>query len=298
MRRPGRGIGLSFAALVLGLGLSTLGPSPARALDSDLKGSAIFRLEASNGYEILVLAASERADGRTVAAVLVGRRGESAVYAAPATVTPTRFEADLGALGRIALDIVPSGAKKTLRPRCGGEPVTFEPNAYRGSFEFRGEQGFAEATATRIPEFSRFLVDFGCGGTLQSEAGGPGLPGARLRVRAGKGHHRTSLQINQNRPGARTLFEAEVAEKRGEIRIQRSVSGRARSAAFAFDPLLQTATVAPPAPFSGRATFHRNAPSANRWRGNLSVDFPGRSDVSLTSRATRVSLVHARLSRH
>jgi hypothetical protein len=37
---------------------------------------------------------------------------------APATVTPTRLEADLGALGRISAEIVPSGKKKLLRSRC------------------------------------------------------------------------------------------------------------------------------------------------------------------------------------
>lgn len=290
------GVRKPLAAAVLGLvAVALSSPAPASALDSDLKGSAIFRLQASNGYKILVLAASERANGRTVAGVLVGRRGESVVYAVPATVTPTRFEADLGALGRIALDVVPTGTKKTLRSHCGGESLTIEPDVYRGTFEFRGEEGFTEATATQIPEYSRFGLDFLCPGRGWGEVSGPGLPGARLRVRAGKGHRRTSLQINQNRPGARTIFEAEVAEKRGRIEIERSLSGRAPSSAFEFDPLLRSATLHPPAPFSGSASFHRNALPANRWSGNLTVDFPGHSGVPLTGSGARVSLVHAKL---
>lgn len=272
-------------------------PAPAVALDSDLKGFAVFRVDASDGYEIFVLASSERADNRGDAALIVHRPGETVVYAAPATVSPAKFEADLGTLGQISLDIVPSGTRKTLRSRCGGDSLSIEPDVYRGTFEFRGEEGFTEATATRIPEFSRFILDFGCAVSGEGESRGPGLPGARLRVQAGKGHLRTSLQINQNRPGAPTLFEAGVAEKRGRIEIERSVSGRTPSNAFDFDPLLRTANLDLPPPFSGSASFHRNASPANRWTGSLSVDFPGRSGVELAPRGARVTLVHARLSR-
>jgi len=287
-----RGVRRCGLATIVGLAAAaSLAPASAVALDSDLKGSAIFRVRGENGYRILVLAASERADGRGDVALLVGRPGAGVVYGAPATVTPTRFEADLGALGRIALDVVPTGTKKTLRSRCGGESGTVEPDTYRGSFEFRGEEGFTEAKATTIPEYSRF-GDLLCPGKSWVEGSGPGTPGARLRVRAGKGHRHTSLQINQNRPGSRVIFDAEVTEKRGGIEIARSISGRAPSDAFDFDPLLRTATLDPPDPFSGYATFHRNAPPANRWSGNLTVDFPGRAGVPLTG-GTRVSLVHA-----
>jgi hypothetical protein len=278
--------------------LALLLPASVAALDSDLKGSAIFRVKASNGYRILVLAGSERADGRTDVAIFVGRRDGGALYLVPATVTPTRFEADLGALGRISLEIVPTGAKRILHPRCGGDPVTVEPDVYRGTFEFRGEEEFTEATASRIQEYSRFFVDFGCGGSFTGESSGPHLPGARLRAVAGRGRHRTSLQVNQNRPGSRTLFEAKVVETHGPIEIERSVAGRAPSSAFDYNPLLRTATVAPPAPFSGRATFRRHAPGPDRWSGNLTVDFPGRSGVPLVRPGSRLTLVHARIERN
>jgi hypothetical protein len=281
-------------AVIAIVAAALLAPATATALDSDLKGSAIFRLQASNGYSILVLAASERADGRGDLALIVHRGGDSAVYSAPATVTPTKLDADLGALGRISLDVVPSGREKTLRSRCGGEPVTYEPDFYRGSFEFHGEEGFSEARAERLPEYARFWLEFGCGGDSFGEATGAGRPGARLLVRRGKRHHRLRLQVNQNRPGARTVFEAEVTEKRGPIEIARTSSGRLASDAFRYDPLLRTATLAPPPPFSGHATFHRNAPPANRWSGNLTVDFPGRSNVPLTGPGLHADVVPAR----
>jgi hypothetical protein len=66
------------------------------------------------------------------------------------------------------------------------------------------------------------------------------------------------------------------------------------SSAFDFASPLRTATLAPPVPFTGQATFRRNANPANRWTGNLSVDFPGRADVPLAGGRFKAALVHAK----
>lgn len=285
----------SRIAVVAVLALSLLAPLEAVALDSDLKGSAVFRLEASHGYKVLGLAASERIDGRGSIALLVHTRGAVAWYVAPATVTPTRLEADLGALGRISAEIAPSGRKRTLRSRCGGDAIRgFEPNLYRGSFEFHGELGYTDAVATDVPEYPQFFLDVICPGSGGGEGWGPGFPGVRLRTFLRNGDRRLSLQLNKNRPGGPMIFEATLKEVRGEIRIERTVSGRQPAAAFEYDPLLRTATVQPSAPFSGVADFRRNAAPVNRWTGTLLVDFPGKANVPMTGGAFSVHAVHAR----
>ena len=281
------------AVLALAATLLLLAPTSAGALDSDLKGSAIFRVEASNGYSILALAASERLDGRTDIALIVHRRGASATYAAPATVTPTRLQADLGNLGRISLEIAPSGVERTLKSRCGERPLTFEPDIYRGVFEFRGEEGYTVARATTLGEYARFWLDFGCGSFGWEETGGPSEPGAKLRLNRGRGHNRLNLQVNKNRPGARSRLEAEVHEKRGRIEISRGLATWAGAGAFEYDPLLRSATLSPPKPFAGHATFHRGTTPSNRWTGNLTIDLPGRSEVPLTGTGVRATLVPA-----
>ncbi len=201
-----RMVGIAVLGAALGLGL--LSPLRATALDSDLKGSAVFRLEASHGYSIVGLASSERAHGRGRLSLIVSRKGASVSYGAPATVTPTRLEADLGALGKISAEIVPSGRKETLHPLCGQDVHGVEPRLYPGTFEFHGELGYTDAVATEVPEDIGFLANVIC----------PGVG-----------------------------------------------SGRQPAQAFDYDPLLQTATVAPSAPFSGVATFDRRAIPANRW---------------------------------
>jgi hypothetical protein len=274
------------------LGAALLAPAGAAALDSDLKGAAVFMLKASNGYSILGFASSERIDGRGDIGLIVYREDAAAIYGAPAVITPSRLGANLGALGRISFDIVPSGKSRTLRSRCGGDPQTFEPDSYRGSFEFHGEQGYTEASATELSEYPRFLIDLGCGGPSHASPG-PDRSGAWLRAYLGRGHNRLGLEVKKERAGAGALFAAEVLEKHDRISIERHVSQRAGSAAFDYDPLLRTAVVEPPSPFSGRCVFRRLAAPANRWTGDLAVDFPGRSDVPLADSDMRVSLVPA-----
>jgi protein-S-isoprenylcysteine O-methyltransferase Ste14 len=274
---------------------SALFVPPAMALDSDLKGFAVFRLEASHGYSILGFASSERLDGRGSIGLIVYRRGSAVSYSAPATVTPTRLEADLGALGKIVADIAPSDRKKKLRSRCGGGVRTVQPGLYRGRFEFHGEEGYTDAVATRVTEDAQLLLDLTCARAVGGESFGAGLPGARLHSFARRGDRRLSLQLNKNRPGKATVFSASLAERRGEIRIERSVSGRQPARAFEYDPLLRTATIAPAAPFSGAARFDRRA-GADRWTGDLSLDFPGESNVPLAGAGFMVHLVHARRS--
>jgi hypothetical protein len=74
--------------------------------------------------------------------------------------------------------------------------------------------------------------------------------------------------------------------------IDRGVTVEAKPAAFDFDVPAGIATVAPPAPFDGEATYDRTRQGAT-WHGDLTVDFPGRAGVSLTGAGTRASLVRA-----
>jgi hypothetical protein len=297
----GRAVQRGWTAVVgvLGLGVvlasALLVPLQATATDSDLKHAYAFRLEASNGYSILALASSQRADGRGEIVLFVGGKASGATYVAPARLTATRIDADLGGLGVVALDVVPSGHTRTVRMGCGEglEKLTYEPQSFRGIFEFHGEEGYADATSTAPAEYTRFFFALFCGGSLFGESGGQGLPGARLRLHSRRGSSRLDLQANKNRPRARTRLEVETHEKHRGIAISRSRTLWVGSNAFAYDPLLRTATLDPPAPFSGHATFHRGAPSAGRWTGTLTVDLPGKSNVPLAGAGIGATLVPA-----
>ncbi len=285
----------ALAALSLVSAAAVITPVGASATDSDLKHAYAFRLEGSNGYSIVVYAANERADGRGEIVLFVGRKNAGAIYAAPAMLTATSVKADLGSLGEVSLDVIPSGKEKRLRSNCGDEPetTTFEPQRYRGSFEFHGEEGYTDAVIDAPREYTRFFIGLFCGAVRSGETSGACLPGARLRLHSHVGSARLNLQANKNRPGASSYLEVDIHEERNGIAISRHVSFHAGAAAFDYDPLLRTATLKPPPPFSGHGSFRRAAEAANRWAGNMTVDLPGRSDVPLTGAAVSTTLIPA-----
>ncbi|MET0558233.1 MAG: hypothetical protein ABW065_06130 [Solirubrobacterales bacterium] len=267
-------------------------PTSSTATDSDLKFAYAFKVEASNGYEILAFAANERADGRGELVLFVSRPNEGASYVAPATLTATSLVADLGALGKVDLTVSPSGRKKSLRSRCDDErrPSSYEPPRFSGSFEFHGEEGYTEAASAPPRDYTRFFADLLCSSTASVEGGGRHLLGARLRLRERRVGYRLDLQANENHPGGRSRFEVGVRETRGGIAITRDTRFWWRADAFRFDPSLRTAHLEPPVPFAGRAIFHRHADPGKRWTGNLTVDLPGRSDVPLTGSGITATL--------
>jgi hypothetical protein len=279
---------LALISLVFGL-------VAAPGSQADAPGASItFQAKASNGNSIFGIAFSKRADGRGSITLFVGKKGASVVYFAPATVVPSEVKtpaafhppsavrADLGPLGRIDLQFAPSGVVKQEHSACDKTRVGFEAGSYQGTFEFHGEEGYAEATETSVPALIRPLLNLTCGGYLSGESGGPGLPGAKLGLLSKRGDRTVHLQANKNRPGAATVYAATIKERSGQVQIQRSVAGKAPAASFVFSSGLRLATFEPPAPFDGRAVFRRNASPANRWTGDLTVDFPGKSGVSLT----------------
>jgi hypothetical protein len=283
--------------LSAGIAAAILFPSGAGA---DVVGaSGAFTLQGSHGYSITVLAYSRRADGRGRVLVSVHRKRADVTYFAPATVTDALIEADLGAVGAISVAFVPSGSIAEERTGCSkGDFVQFDAGTYQGTIEFHGEEGYTEASATQAPvEFKPFFEPVCSGLSMSGETtvfGATDIPGARLRVRSIAPRRHLSVQFNENRPGARMTFEGHMSERRGSVAISRAIQGATPGGAFAFSDDLRRARLVPPTPFSGSAAFHRNAPLSNRWTGSLAIDFPGRSNVSLTGPGLKASLVHAR----
>lgn len=259
--------------------------------------AANFRLDGSNGYSIEVGAHSVPEEEEERVFISVARKGSSAFYIAPVRMTATTIQADLGSLGKIDLHLNPSGRKRTIPIKCGrGDTFTYEPGVYEGVLEFNGEEGYTEVSASQLP-LRPLLTSFCGGGSGSGEVSGPGVPGARLRG-VSYAHGRTlSFQVNKNRPGARTVYEASLRERHDAILIGREVWGVASAGAFRFQQDLRVATLSPPEPFSGSASLGRSPSSVSPiLTGSLALDFPGRPDVQLAGPAVHVSLVHARFS--
>ena len=283
-------LGRLLASLVLAVGLVGASASASAALAPP----GVFSLKASNGYSLTVWSEIPR-EGRSGEALLILQSPHAAVvYVTPATVTETSIEATLGALGHIDVDFKPSGKPRRQRSSCGAGPAKFDAGAYEGTIDFTGEEGYTEVHARRAAGDLQFVLDVVCPGSSGSGGSVPGVPGAELRARRRGPGPRLSFGAITNTPDSRPGFEASIDEARGRIRISRALEIRAPAGSFTYDPSIASATVRPPAPFSGVAVYRRHASPARQWTGSLSVDFPGRSNVSLTGAAFRAGLSRSR----
>ncbi|HEY5334175.1 MAG TPA: hypothetical protein VIJ21_11575, partial [Solirubrobacterales bacterium] len=169
---------------------------------------------------------------------------------------------------------------------------------YEGLFAFKGEGGYTEARSTEVaalPTLGFIGVNFCNQQESSGESFGPREPGARLKGISYANGRVLKFEINKNRPHGKTLFTATLAERVGGIRIYRELSGVAPASAFHYDRKVRTATLGPPAPFSGSASLRRNKNMVSPlWSGNLTLAFPGHT-VAIAGPAVHVSLEHARL---
>jgi hypothetical protein len=263
--------------------------------EEDTGSFGAFRLQGTNGYSILVTAFSRPQFKHGEAVVWATKKDASVTYVAPATVTATTIEADLGAAGAVSVEFEAVGPSEQVPAGCHrGSTIPFQPGNWIGSIELAGEEGFTRVQTTSAKAIVNPFLDLVCGSTIGiSELSGHGVHGARLVARSASSQHTLFLQVNKNRRKASVRVEASLEERRGGLLINREVVNRYPASAFSFDPLLESATIALAAPFSGSAAFHRSAKPANQWTGNLSVDFPGRADVPLAGRRFHTALVHA-----
>jgi hypothetical protein len=285
------------AVVVMVAAASACSPSAASAEgEEDTGGFGAFHLKGTNGYSILVMGFSRPHFKHGEVIVWAARRHASVIYLASARVTGTAIEADLGAAGELAVEFQPEGAPERVHASCEeGSEVTFQPGSWVGKIEITGEENFTTAERTQAKAIVSPFIEAGCGVSVGGEAVGHGYSGARLVARAAGIHRSRFIQANQNRPGGPMRIEADLEERRGDLIVDRTIEDTFPGSGLHFEAKLRTATLVPPSPFSGSATFHRNAKPANRWTGDLTLDFPGRADVPMAGHAFESTLAHAHL---
>lgn len=274
------------------LALLALAGGAAAATQSFPPGLWSFKLRGTNGYSLGVLAGARPGSSAGEVQIFVGGPGGRAFYQAPASVSKTTLEADLGSLGRITLRAEPSGEVRTFASSCDASPWRYEPVSYVGEVDFRGEEGYTQASATSASLLVKPIVESQCVVYGELHVGGEGIAGAGLHIGSRHGKPRVQLSARTNGPRAATYLSASIREQRGEIEIERSLGARLPHSVFSYDAHLSSAALEPPAPFAGRGVFRRNAAKSSRWTGNLRVDFPGRSGVHVTGARFKPKLQH------
>lgn len=88
-----------------------------------------------------------------------------------------------------------------------------------------------------------------------------------------------------NGTGGRVRFIADAENKIGPVKIYRFLQAFGPTRGFVWSRRFRSGRVTPPAPFHGTASYHATH-EFGRWRGNLSVDFPGFPRYPLTTAPT------------
>jgi len=259
------------------------------------------------------------------------RQALTTTYLAHGRATPTSIEASFGDLGRISLRFRPSGRELHATQRAGckrphGLPIA-RVGLFVGELRFRGEDGYTSARAHRVHGGSidlRSLIrcllsgrssdrsallpsttlpidlrPFGIGADRLGAK--PGTPGAQIQP--SDRPRSTILFSDYKLPLARTIFAAATrgsgrthflafeASSEGSIGIARIALATAKQGAFSSDDSLSRATVAPPVPFTGTASFEHGSGSSKSWTGSLAVSFLGEPHLPLAGAPFEAQLV-------
>jgi len=243
--------------------------------------SASFSLRASNGYRISV----ERFRGRVSLYAVHGGKSflAGASYTVPTRVSPLRIDARFGRFGRVSVQLKTKRMHKgKLEEQCKGKPETTREGVFVGTIRFRGEGGYTSVDAQHAEGRMTSGQKLKCVFPNLRPGSGQVARGSRQdppSLGAFEGRHRF-FGVEFTGGGKRVaLFSAGYSERRGRMEIFRNAFAEAPPASFAFAGDLSSATVQPPPPFTGEASYQRG--SASPWSGSLSVDFPGREDVQL-----------------
>lgn len=292
-----------FAAALSGTGLTLAAATAAAPAPGDESGIERnvnldeFKVEGF-GIDLAVIGL-----GDEVSATMFVRRGpQVAYYTAPATVSAERVTAKFGALGELDYRFVPRGSKEA---RCVGSDYE-DPVGLEGTFTFTGERGYVHvdaphaegsvtanpapagcppASSARIAPSARRVVPYhpvygGHGATLYAKAGSPGKGPLRqfeIADGADKGRHRLAI-------------DGFLSERLEGVTISRGVQMTAPSSAFQRNLTAGTATVRPPAPFTGTAQFARRAHGRPAWTGSLRMPIFGGDPVRLAGPGLRAAL--------
>jgi hypothetical protein len=256
----------------------------------------VYRIKASNGYFVEV-----DGQGKNVSATVEKPR-RLVFYKVRGESSAAGIWATFGNLGKVSMRFTPVGVKRFDPPaECQGQQRKIVLGRFVGSFRFKGENGYTRAKASRAQGRVYIWPRWKCKRMLaKARAGGPAIglePYVSLDAVARGGDLRFGAMHSPratHSSAPTTMLTAGLSEQRGRMRVDRlvQVHGQEQSA-FTFDPFLNTATVRPPRPFFGAATFVRDVDGLTSWSGPLGVSFPGVSGVRLTGKHFQ-----ARLYRH
>jgi hypothetical protein len=262
----------------------------------------VIDLRGSHGYGVYVLGVS-----RNRVWIVVTKGSASAAYLGRGTVSEDGIEGEFGNLGRISVRLESDSHTEVEEPEpgCKGRASVSRRGRFTGLIRFRGENGFTDVRAKSADGFALRRYRTVCKRPPEHKSQARKQPPTVSLSAVSRRYPRAPwFSVFKQKPSKRSKFipsleeanyTARTIERRPNLGIYRTASATSTPETFAVTPLGTSpvaATVAPPPPFSGSATYEKNGDGGATWSGDLAVELPGRGKLSLTG-----STYHAKVCR-
>jgi hypothetical protein len=227
----------------------------------------VGQIKGTKGYKVRV------AGTGPLVVITAMRKPGSVLYSTKGKATRKRIRARFGKLGRVDLRFRKKGKMRTRKPPrgCVGRGDKVQPGVWRGIVRFKGERGYTRVRKRRVRGRWVRRGDYTCPERARAPE-----PDSTVHLQASAMQTGANVFFSVRRlvdPGDRPRFLATSEERIRRVGILRTVELRGQPDHFTFSLDALTATVQPPRPFSGTATYDG---TTETWSGDLEVAFPGR----------------------
>lgn len=213
-------------------------------------------------------------------------------YQVPGKVSEEGLKVRFGQLGTIDVAFTPTAILDSTEPSpgCTGAPRTFREGVFAGTIAFAGEHGYVRIEALQAQGSMSVIAPWQCpeeDGVNPFEPV-PGFSRSSARPAGGERESATLMAftrglhsffgagVHHRHSGGRSTFYGAQEERREGVEIIRatSVQGPASDFDFDFGHRVHTATLDPPRPLKGHASF-RGDHRGGFWRSTIRVPLLG-----------------------
>jgi hypothetical protein len=258
------------------------------ALPASGKGAAEAHLAGTHGYRLTISATSGDV-------TVTAKKGTASVayYLFGSKLRGDRINARLPGVGRIAIRFHErSRSYRGARDNCRRPRTLVRRGVFVGWIKIRGERDYTRAEARHVLGKIVRRARGKCSRrstAIASSATGVWLGAGTTRGRGNLSFMAFPLPLTKLR--SELVFGVSLMRLRGEMLVMSSQSASSQDAAVLeiADPP-RSATVTPPAPFTGTATFQQKSADEFSWTGDLAVELPGSGEVSLAGPKFKTAL--------
>jgi hypothetical protein len=257
-------------------------------------GYARAHLAGTHGYRITILAL-----GRDL--IVTATKGTASVtyFLIKSGLEGDRIHARLPGVGRVFLEFHERRRPHGRAVHGCRESETARKGVFVGTVKIRREHGYTSALSHHV---RGEILQEGNGECHRRPAAHASSSASRLlsaSTSRGKGYLSFStFNFPSLGVGSDLLFGASLARKRGHMFVlttQNAVDKDPAALEIAAPP--RSASVTPPAPFTGSATFQQESSKDFSWAGDLAVELPGVGEVSLAGPKFETSLRRSQVPR-